>query len=128
MMRELFNLGLTENDIINMIEINQDLKELTDEEILEKIKILKNINCSDNQIKNIISSNVLYLSRSNSDIVKLFKYLLNFIRKVQQYSERLLFRLRSESLRLGSFGSCDNRVLPLLPPNYFQKQLALEAS
>lgn len=75
-MKELFNLGLGEKTVSHMLEFNLNLKEVTNIEILEKIQLLKDINCSDNQILNIISSNSLYLSRTNTDIVKLIEYLL----------------------------------------------------
>lgn len=75
-MEELFNLGINENEINKMIELNPNIKDLTSEEIKDKVKLLKSINCSDNQIINIISSNSLYLSRLNKDIVELIKYLL----------------------------------------------------
>ena len=75
-MEELFNLGISEDVIKEMLELNPNIKDLTSEEIKDKVKLLKSINCSDNQIINIISSNSLYLSRLNKDIVELIKYLL----------------------------------------------------
>lgn len=75
-MEELFNLGINENDINTMIELNPDIREITSKEINEKTIILNKVGCTDNQIRNIISSNPLYLSRLNKDIVELIKYLL----------------------------------------------------
>ena len=72
---ELYKLGISEDTIMEMIELNPDIKELDDNEINEKIDILKSINCSDRQIKNIISSNALYLSRLNTDIINLLNRL-----------------------------------------------------
>ena len=72
---ELYKLGISENTIMEMIELNPDIKELDDNEINEKIEILKSINCNDRQIKNIISSNALYLSRLNTDIINLLNRL-----------------------------------------------------
>lgn len=75
-MQELFKLELNEKTIYHMIEFNPNLKDLTDKEVLEKIRLLKRINCSDNQILNIISCNSLYLSKTNTNVVKLIEYLL----------------------------------------------------
>ena len=49
--------------------------DLDKSDIIEKIKILKNINCSNRQIVNIISSNPLFLNRTNIDLKKLFNSL-----------------------------------------------------
>ena len=76
-MEELFKIGISENTIKNMLEINPNLKELTTKEIKEKIEILKQINCSDTQIINIISSNAIYLDRTNTEIIDLIKYLIS---------------------------------------------------
>ena len=72
---ELYKLGISENTIMEMIELNPDIKELDDNEINEKIEILKSINCNDRQIKNIISSNAMYLSKLNTDIINLLNRL-----------------------------------------------------
>jgi len=74
---ELFNLGISENTIRSMIELNPNIKEMNNRQISEKIELLKTINCSNNQIINIISSNSLYLDRTNNEILKLFNYLIN---------------------------------------------------
>ena len=75
-MEELFNLGISEDTIKSMLELNPNIKDLPKEEINNKIELLKSINCTDSQVINIISSNSLYLDRINDDIVKLIKYLL----------------------------------------------------
>ena len=62
-MQELYNLEIDENTFLTMIEMNPELKELTNKEILDKINLLEIINCNKRQIKNIISSNSLYLTR-----------------------------------------------------------------
>ena len=63
--------GIGEKTISQMIEICPNIKELGDEEILQKIEILKKVNCDDIQIRNIVSSNPMYLDRSNTDVNKL---------------------------------------------------------
>jgi hypothetical protein len=74
-MEELINLNLSENTIGSMIELNPYIKDISGAEIKEKEILLEKVGCRDNQIRNIISSNSLYLSRSNEDIIKLVKFL-----------------------------------------------------
>lgn len=74
-MKEILKLGLSENTINSMIELNVQLKNITNEEVIEKINLLRKINCSENQILNIISSNSLYFNKSREGILKLFNYL-----------------------------------------------------
>ena len=70
-MEELFNLGISNNTIKNMLELVPNIKEMSNKDIIDKINILKNINCSGYQITNIISSNPMYLDRTNEEILKL---------------------------------------------------------
>ena len=74
-MEELYNIGISENTIKTMLEINPNIKELSNKEIIDKVFLLKSIKCTDNEILNIISSNPLYLNKTNEDIKELFKYL-----------------------------------------------------
>lgn len=74
-MDELFDLGLSDETLKNIIEVNPLIMKLSKEEILEKEEILKSINCSSNQISNIIGSNPGFLTRSNTDLIKLINYL-----------------------------------------------------
>ena len=76
-MEELFNLGISNNTIKNMLELVPNIKEMSNKDIIDKINILKNINCSDYQITNIISSNPMYLDRTNEEILKLLQKLNN---------------------------------------------------
>ena len=76
-LEELFKIGISEKTIRNMIELNSNIKKMTNKEIKEKIEILKQVNCSDTQILNIISSNALYLDKTNTEIISLIKYLIN---------------------------------------------------
>ena len=75
-MIELYNMGISDTTLKNMLEINPEIAELTKEEILEKIEILKEINCSKLQILSIISSNPLFLSKTNVEIIRLLNFLL----------------------------------------------------
>jgi len=74
-MQELFNLGLSDETIKNMYELNPDME---DKDILEKKYILEEIKCSNNQIRNIISSNVLFISKLNTDVINLINCLYNY--------------------------------------------------
>ena len=76
-MEELFNLGISEKTMDNMLDINPYLKQITKDEILNKIQLLKSINCSDREIFNVISSNPIYLNQTNDKLVTLFNYLLS---------------------------------------------------
>ncbi len=68
---------LSELTIKTMLELNPELKKISNEELEGKKSILKNINCSDNEIINIISSNPIFLSRTNEEITNLIDYLKN---------------------------------------------------
>ena len=67
----LKELGISEKVYGEMQELCPNINELSDDEIMNKVNILKKINCNDMQIKNIVSSNVQYLDRSENDIQKL---------------------------------------------------------
>ena len=74
-MEELINLNLSDNTIKAMLEICPQIKDMSNKEINEKIYILKGLDCSYNQLRNIISSNPCYLDRTNEEIVRLIKKL-----------------------------------------------------
>ena len=74
-MNKLFELGITEIDLRNMLELVPNIINMNENEINEKIEILKFIGCTDRHIRNIIISNPLYLDRINSDIIELISYL-----------------------------------------------------
>lgn len=77
-MEELFDLGISENTIKNMMELNPNIKEMSNKEVKEKEVILKKLNCSQTQIINIISSNALYLARTNYEVIKLINVLIKY--------------------------------------------------
>lgn len=74
----LKNMGISELTINNMVEMCENIKELSAEEILKKIDILKKENCDEIQIRNIISSNASYLYKSDTDINKLITKLKEY--------------------------------------------------
>lgn len=79
-MEELFNLGISLTTLSSMYELNPEIKDMSNNDIKEKIAMLKLIKCSDNQIINIISSNSLYLNKTKEEYLELINYLtrLNF--------------------------------------------------
>lgn len=95
----LKKIGISEKTINQMEEICPNIKDLTKEEVLNKIEILKNINCDDIQIRNIVSSNAMYLDKSNTDINKL----INELRKLGFDNLDLLFDGNPNILNLDDF-------------------------
>ena len=74
-MNRLFEIGITEFDLKNMLDLVPDILNMEDSEINEKIEILRYVNCTDRHIRNIIVSNPIYLDRINSDVINLINYL-----------------------------------------------------
>ena len=78
-MEEIFSrMNISKDTINQMIEMCPNIKELSKDEILNKIAILNKIGCNAMQIRDIISSNPRYLDRLDSDIDKLVKKLKEF--------------------------------------------------
>ncbi len=77
-MEELYRIGISEGTIKSMIELEPSICEISTQEIKEKEIILEKINCNENQIINIISSNPMYLDRMNDDVLKLINKLKSY--------------------------------------------------
>lgn len=77
-MLELLNLGINDNELKKMLDLEPYIKDLTKDEIIKHIELLNQINCSNMQIINIISVNPTYLINSLNDILKLIKLLNNY--------------------------------------------------
>lgn len=77
-MNELYKLGISSETIKTMLEMNPNIGELSDDEVKQKEELLKYIGCSDREMLNIISSNAMYLDRTEEDILKLIMYLKKF--------------------------------------------------
>ena len=77
-MEELYNYDINDKDIKNMLEINNDIFNLTNEEIKEKITILESINCSNDTIRHILTTNVFYLTNNSNDVINLIKLFNEF--------------------------------------------------
>lgn len=72
----LFNLGIEEIDIKNMIEQCPVIMEMETLEIEKKIELLKQIGCEDRHIRNILICNPFYLDRLDTDIINLINLLV----------------------------------------------------
>ena len=77
-MEELYRIGISENTIKNMLELVPTILEMSEGEITEKELILKKINCDENQVINIISSNPMYLDRTNDGVLRLISKLKSY--------------------------------------------------
>ncbi len=98
-MEELYKIGISENTIKNMLELVPSILEISENEVKEKELILEKINCDENQILNIISSNPMYLDRTNEEILKLINKL-----KLYRFSElNILFDSNPYILNLEVF-------------------------
>ena len=73
-MNEILNI-VEEKEIKNMLETNPNIKELSEQEIINLLNLLEQIGCNERQIRNIITCNPFYLNRSISDLVKLIRKL-----------------------------------------------------
>lgn len=67
-MEELLLIGLNENEIKELLEINPEIADLRSSEITNLINILALIDCDNETIKNILQTNPMYLSRNYHDV------------------------------------------------------------
>ena len=77
MINFLIGLKLSNSTIKSMLEICPNIKEMSRKEAEQKVFILKKLNCSKEEIRNIISSNPNYLDRTNGEILDLIKKLVD---------------------------------------------------
>lgn len=75
-MNELFKLGISTLEVQNMVEMNEEIHQLSEAEIISKIQLLQQINCTLPQIRNILISNPFYLSFTTVEIQKIIQNLL----------------------------------------------------
>ena len=76
-MEELYNLGISNNTIKSMIELVPNIKDMSINDVREKEILLKNIGCNREQVVNIISSNAMFLDRTNGELERLIDKLNN---------------------------------------------------
>lgn len=68
-MFELFNIGIDEENVRFMIESNPNIRDMSSEDILDRIELLNQIGCDERKIRNILIGNPWYLDRCISDVV-----------------------------------------------------------
>ena len=71
MLDSLRNIGISESEYKELIEENSLIENLEPMDVEDMIMLLKSLNCSDEHIKNIILSDVFYLTRTKNDVQKL---------------------------------------------------------
>ena len=87
-MKSLYELGITEEEVENLLNRFEDLINISIVDINNNIKLLRCINLTDEEIKNIILANPYYLNRSIDDILNLF----NSLTKIGVYKLNNLFK------------------------------------
>ena len=73
----LFELGISEETINDMLEVSPEIKDMDKKDILKKVTVLEKLGCSNNQIINIIGSNPEYLTKSDRVILDLISKLID---------------------------------------------------
>lgn len=87
-MKSLYELGITEEEVENLLNRFEDLINVSVADINNNIRLLRCINLTDEEIKNIILINPYYLNRSIDDILNLFNSLI----KIGVYKLNNLFK------------------------------------
>lgn len=72
----LYKLGIPESDVDNMIDFCPNILIMFDEEVEDKINLLKQIGCEESDIIYILIYNPWYLERLDKDVLNLFDTLL----------------------------------------------------
>lgn len=70
-MDSLIRFGFTIEEINILMDTNEDISLISDIEVNNIIKLLKDINCSNNTIKNIFICNPFIITNNINDITKL---------------------------------------------------------
>lgn len=76
-MESLFNLGISDKVIVELVERCPTIRDMDNNEIEKHIQMLEFIGCSDKIKKNIIESNPEYLDRILDDVFGVMKYLVS---------------------------------------------------
>ena len=74
-MDTLIRFGFSIEEIQTMMNTNHSIDEISDNDILDLIDLLKDINCKEEQIKNIFLCNPFYITNKKLNIKKLLKKL-----------------------------------------------------
>ena len=103
-MIELSNIGLTDIEIENIINICPEIKELSNEKIFNSIKLLKNIECNDRHIRNIIATNPYYLIRDFNNMIELINKLIEIkIKNINLLFDSNPYFLNNDSYEIDDF-------------------------
>ena len=117
-MNYLYNLDLNENEILDIVDANEEVKDLSEEEMLKYIYILIDIGCTQKQIHTIITSNPAYFSRDIDDVVSFLRKLKSYDIDVSLAVEANPWLLNKDSFELDEFinekrslGIADDKIL-----------------
>lgn len=117
-MNYLYNLDLNENEILDIVDANEEVKDLSEEEMLKYIYILIDIGCTQKQIHTIITSNPAYFSRDIDDVGTFLRKLKSYDIDVSLAVEANPWLLNKDSFELDEFinekrslGIADDKIL-----------------
>lgn len=117
-MNYLYNLDLNENEILDIVDANEEVKDLSEEEMLKYIYILIDIGCTQKQIHTIITSNPAYFSRDIDDVGSFLRKLKSYDIDVSLAVEANPWLLNKDSFELDEFinekrslGIADDKIL-----------------
>ncbi len=74
-MLELLNVNISTEEIKEMLEENPELEYLSNSEVINLIDLLRSVGCSDKIIRNIITTNPIYLNRIFDSVLELIQKL-----------------------------------------------------
>lgn len=117
-MNYLYNLDLNENEILDIVEANGEVQDLSEEEMIKYIYVLIDIGCTQKQIHTIITSNPAYFSRDVEDVGTFLRKLKSYDVDVSLALEANPWLLNKDSFELDEFinekrslGIADDKIL-----------------
>ena len=117
-MNYLYNLDLNENEILDIVDANGEVKDLSEEEMIKYIYVLIDIGCTQKQIHTIITSNPAYFSRDVDDVGTFLRKLKSYDVDVSLAVEANPWLLNKDSFELDEFinekrslGIADDKIL-----------------
>ncbi|MDD6263504.1 MAG: hypothetical protein PUA97_00070 [bacterium] len=117
-MNYLYNLDLNENEILDIVDANEEVKDLSEEEMIKYIYVLIDIGCTQKQIHTIITSNPAYFSRDIDDVGTFLRKLKSYDVDVSLALEANPWLLNKDSFELDEFinekrslGIADDKIL-----------------
>lgn len=102
-MNYLYNLDLNENEILDIAEANEEVQDLSEEEMIKYIYVLIDIGCTQKQIHTIITSNPAYFSRDVDDVGTFLRKLKSYDVDVSLAVEANPWLLNKDSFELDEF-------------------------